>query len=322
MKFAPRALIAFLNVILAMAAKSDDWVSNRPLSRIAFGSCLSPDQPQPIWDSVVAVQPEIFLFLDETMDINSTNLTDQASACAKLVAQPGYQELLKTCWVWATWNRQDSDSSGLYDARVFGPPGKQVQIIRLDTRAFRGPLTRREKPLPGEGPWTTNLNKSAFLLGANQWTWFRRMLRVPAQLRLILSNIQVIAEDHQGEKWMNFPHERKLLFDMISDTEADGVLFISGNRRHAELSMIGEGAPYPLYDLTSSPLNMRREEPIVEINRHGISEACRDNNFGWIMIDWDAPDPMITLEIRDEKGAARIQHKLSLSALQAAGHEL
>ena len=327
MKFVLRAVIAFLNIILATAVRGDDFVSTNPLSRIAFGSCLNQDRPQLIWDAIVAARPQIFLFLSDNICANSTNPADKAAVYAKFAAQPDTRRLLDTCPVWATWNDFDGGTDfprrqhpGVYDARLFGPPGKQVQIIRLDTRTFRGPLKRRAERLPGEGPWEANPDKSVTLLGAEQWTWLRRMLRFPAQFRIIVSIIQVVAEDHHWEKWMNLPHERKLLFDMISDTEADGVLFISGDRRQAELSMIREGVPYPLYDLTSGPLNMRSEESVVEINRHGVSDVYRDNNFGLITLDWIAPDPAITLEIRDEKGETRIQHKITLSALQAAGH--
>ena len=326
MSFGRDAGFVFLNILLITAARGDELVSTNPLSRIAFGSCLNRNQPQPIWNAVAAAQPQIFLLLSDNNGVNSAPLADKTVSYAERLAHEDLGRLFDGCPVWVMGNDDDDDGltagqhSGGYEARLFGPPGKQVQLIWLDTRAFRGPLKRRAERLSGEGPWEANSDKSVALLGADQWTWLRRMLRIPAQLRIIVSSIQVVAEDHHWEKWMNLPHERKLLFDMISDTEADGVLFISGDRRQAELSMIREGAPYPLYDLTSSPLNMRSEEPIVEINSHGISPVCRDNNFGLILTDWSAPDPEITLEIRDEKNATRIQHQIALSALQAIGH--
>ncbi|MDA0348331.1 MAG: hypothetical protein O3C43_17955 [Verrucomicrobia bacterium] len=42
---------------------------------------------------------------------------------------------------------------GIYDAKVFGPKGKRVQIILLDTRYFRGPL-KPKPPVPGRGTLT------------------------------------------------------------------------------------------------------------------------------------------------------------------------
>jgi hypothetical protein len=67
-------------------------------------------------------------------------------------------------------------------------------------------------------------------------------------------------------------------------------------------------------------MNTRDEEPVTEINRHGISNAVRDDNFGLITIDWEAPNPVITLEIRDETGAPRIQHTTTLDTLREQGH--
>jgi hypothetical protein len=262
----------FLIFALVLSGAAAPAQTTDLLSRIAFGSGLDTDKPQPVWAAVETAQPQLFLLLGSIAGTNSVATTN--------------------CQVWSV------QSEG-YAARIFGPPGKQTQIILLDTRTFREPAT------PGA------------LFGAAQWSWFREQLRKPAQLRIVASGLPVVSEDHRGEKWADWPLERKLLMDMISDTEADGILFISGNRRQAELSVISDNVPYPLYDLTSSPMNMKAEEPIVEINRHGISDVVRDNNFGMIMIDWAAPDPAVTLEIQDEKGAPRIHHGIPLSSLEA-----
>jgi alkaline phosphatase D len=241
------------------------------LSRIAFGSGLDTDKPQSVWTSVESSQPELFLLLGNIAGTNSVATTN--------------------CQVWSV-------QSGGYGARIFGPPGKQVQVILLDTYSFR------------------DTSSSGTLLGAEQWAWLRDQLRQPAQFRLIGSGLPVLSEDHQGDKWADWPRDHNLLFDMISDTEADGILFISGGGQKAELTAINDSAPYPLYDLTSSPMNMKADEPVAEINRHGISDVIRDDNFGLITIDWTAPDPAVTLEIRDEEGESRILHKINLSSLQ------
>ena len=48
--------------------------------------------------------------------------------------------------------------------------------------------------------------------------------------RLIASSIQVVAEDHGWEKWMNLPHERERLYRLIRETGAEGMVFLSGDR--------------------------------------------------------------------------------------------
>ena len=267
----------FLILILILNCLAAPGQTTGLFSRIAFGSGLDMDKPQPIWNAVETAQPQWFVLLGDSVGTNSAAATNGR--------------------VWSVQNEG-------YGARIFGPPGKQVQIIRLNTGA------RRE------------LTSPSALLDAEKWTWFREQLRKPAQLRIVASDIPVVSEDHQGGKWMDWPRDHELLFDMINDTEADGILFISGNLYQAELSVLSDNVPYPLYDLTSSPMNMKADEPVVEINRHGISDVVRDNNFGLITIDWSQPDPAVTLEIRDEKGEPRILHRLTLGSLQAESQTL
>ena len=83
------------------------------------------------------------------------------------------------------------------------------------------------------------------MLGEDQWAWLEEQLRTPAEVRLIASSIQVVAEDHGWEKWMNFPHERERLYRLIRETRAEGVVFLSGDRHLAELSMMDGGGGLP-----------------------------------------------------------------------------
>jgi alkaline phosphatase D len=206
---------------------------------------------------------------------------------------------------------------GIYDASIFGPPGKRVQIILLDTRFFRSPLKRSPESERRYGPYSANNDAGATILGDDQWTWLGEQLRKPAELRIIASSIQVVAEDHNWEKWMNFPAERKKLFELIRETGAAGVVFISGDRHLAELSMMDSGVGYPIYDLTSSGLNRggvrwRSYEP----NRHRVGTMNWGDNFGLILVDWRSPDPRISFQIRDGDGDINIQRKILLSTLR------
>ena len=138
---------------------------------------------------------------------------------------------------------------------MFGPDGKRVQMIMLDTRYFRSKLKRKPGPRNPSDPYEGNPDPTTTILGADQWRWLGEQLRVPAELRLLVSSIQVVTEDHGFEKWMNFPHERERLFTLIRETGAEGVIILSGDRHLAELSMMDAQVGYPIYDLTSSGFN-------------------------------------------------------------------
>ena len=158
------------------------------------------------------------------------------------------------------------------------------------------------------------------ILGEAQWRWLGEQLRVPAEVRLLVSSIQVVAEDHGFEKWMNFPHEREKLYTLMRETGAEGVIILSGDRHLAELSMMDAGLGYPIYDLTASAFNQSsRSWRPFETNRHRVATMNWGDNFGLITIDWDQPDPRISLQIRDVDGDITIQQKIRLSTIKRKG---
>jgi alkaline phosphatase D len=187
----------------------------------------------------------------------------------------------------------------------------------LDTRYFRSPLKRKTHANRGEGPYEPNPDPAATILGNDQWRWLEEQLRQPALVRLIASSIQVVAEDHGWEKWMNMPHERERLYRLIRETGAEGVLFVSGDRHLAELSVMDGGAGYPFFDLTSSGLNQGAKSwRPLEVNRHRLATMNWGDNFGVIAIDWNRPDPVITLQIRDVHGDVFLAQSVNLSTLK------
>lgn len=344
-----RQLAAVLGVMMALAATGADSRQAQPVRRIAFGSCAGQNESQPIWARITATRPDMFLFIGDNIYADTVDMSVMRAKYAQLAAQPGFQRLRRACPILATWDDHDyglNDAGaeyskrvesqqifldffrepknsprrrreGVYDARMFGPPGKQIQVILLDTRYFRSPLKERVPRERGVGPYVANTDPGATLLGDAQWKWLEDQLRAPAQIRIVASSIQVVPEDHGWEKWMNFPNERRRLYNLIRDTGAAGVIFISGDRHLAELSMMDGGVGYPMYDLTSSSLNRssKKWRP-YEANRHRVATMNWGDNFGLIEIDWNRADPQIGLQVRDWEGDVTIQRKIYLSTLQ------
>jgi alkaline phosphatase D len=86
---------------------------------------------------------------------------------------------------------------GIYASHRFGPPGHVVQIVTLDTRSFRSPLRRGDSPEAGwidgiPGNYLPSADPAATVLGAEQWRWLESVLRQPADVRVIVSSIQIL----------------------------------------------------------------------------------------------------------------------------------
>lgn len=317
-----------------------------PLERIALGSCLRQYEPAPILRQVQRDRPQLMLWLGDNIYNSTAPLKPWREEYAKLAALPGFSALRRSSM--AVWDDHDAgqndggvdnpelpgarrafldfwkpdwlarpEGPGLYGAKVFGPEGRRVQVIMLDTRSFRSPLKVKAPGDATPGRYDPDTDPSKTMLGEDQWRWLAGELRRPAEVRIIASSIQVIAEDHKWEKWGNLPLEQARLFATIKEAGAAGVVFVSGDRHLGEVSMRDGGVGYPLYDLTASALNAsflnyRPHEP----NRWRVGSLNVGHNYGLITIDWRQEDPLIRLQLKDASGETAVQQKAPLSWLQ------
>jgi alkaline phosphatase D len=326
------SLRCLLLALLLLAGAAD--AKEAPLTRIAFGSCAHQDKPQPIWDAVLAYRPQLFIFTGDNVygDVTSAAMTELRGAYAKAGKVEGIAALRAQVPVLATWDDHDYGQNdgggdfphkekaqrlfldywgigagdprarrpGVYHAEIFGPPGRRIQIILLDTRSFRSPLrpTDQRRAL-GREAYLPDPDPAKTMLGEAQWAWLAAQLRIPAELRLLVSSVQVLAEQHGFERWGNLPLEQQRLFDLIGATGARGVVLVSGDRHIGALYRRPNAAPYPLYEITASGLNMAYAHN-RDIGPLRLGEVYGADNFGTIDIDWRAGE--VTLAIRDLAG--------------------
>jgi alkaline phosphatase D len=149
---------------------------DRPIQRIAFGSCAKQWHAQPIWEAIVAAEPDLWLFLGDAIYADTDGKTAWKVTEGQLVGEwnrladkPEFQKAWEKIPMLATWDNHDYGthaggvefelkeeskeifldffdepvdserrlSQGIYDAKMIGPEGKRVQVILLDTRFFK-----------------------------------------------------------------------------------------------------------------------------------------------------------------------------------------
>lgn len=179
---------------------------------------------------------------------------------------------------------------GTYHARVFGSEGRKLQVIVLDTRFFRSGLTPTDaRGEPGRERYLPSSASDQDMLGDEQWRWLEQQLEVPADLRLIVSSIQVLPTDGHGwEAWSRLPDEQARLFGLIGRTGAGGVVFVSGDRHAAFLYRDEAVLPYPVFELTASSMNVSSGGLTAEMDPAQLGPGYRPENFGVIEVDWQA----------------------------------
>ena len=315
------------------------------LTRIAFGSCNREDMEQPLWTPIRQHDPDLWVWLGDNIYGDTRDMRVLQAKYKRQQANDGYQRLAASTRVIGTWDDHDygendagryytqrdtsqqlfldfmgvpaddprREREGVYAAHTYGPPGRRVKVILLDTRYHRDRLAadpapdRRYQAGPGD------------FLGEAQWAWLENELaNSEAQIHLIGSSIQVIAEQHGWEKWANFPQAQTRLFDTIRQSGAPGVILLSGDRHLAELSRRDDVLGYPLYDLTASGLT-HSYEGADEPNRHRVGPLYGQLNYGLMQIDWDAEPTQIILQVRGRDDQVALADTLSLSDLQPGG---
>ncbi|KAB2851708.1 MAG: alkaline phosphatase family protein [Hyphomicrobiaceae bacterium] len=317
------------------------------IERLAFASCADQKKPQPIWRRLIDTKPDLLLMLGDNVyaDLRDESARELKEAYAALAVHPDFAKVRASIPILATWDDHDygrNDAGGdfpfkavarklfddfwsveserrarpgVYDARIHGPPGRRVQVILLDTRSFRSPWSAKKADATYRGPYGPDPDPSLTMLGPEQWAWLERELKKPADIRFIVSSIQVVAENHGFERWGLFPAERQRLHDLLKTTAVRGVVLLSGDRHVGAIYRKSAALPFSLVEVTSSSIN-RPLPPHYSVEDGGaerLGDAYREENFGLASIDWTrrrltialyglaGPDPVrhIKLEFAD-----------------------
>lgn len=329
---------AFLILSLILPTPAQEAVT-----RLACGSCYKPKNDRGIWKTIAADQPQIFLFMGDNVYADTNDPEEIAEEYEKLNEQPDYAAFSRKIPILPIWDDHDygqndagrefpqkeesarlffdafsfpadhpaRQTPGVYHSRIFGPAGKRLQVIMLDTRYFRSPLVQVKKD--GRKTYLPQTGPDATMLGPAQWDWLASQLKKPADLRLIVSSIQIIATDHRFEKWANLPEERARLFKLLGGPGVGPVLLLSGDRHCAEVARLPAaeiGTPYDLYEMTSSGMT-HAGAPDDPSPTRVDGTFTRKKNYGLIEIAWQDPEPRVLLRIKSTDGKTLSTTKIS-----------
>lgn len=293
---------------------------------ITFGSCNKLDKPQSMWTDVAANNPNLWIWLGDIIYADTTDMKALAAMYKRLKTNPNYKKLRAKAQIVGVYDDHDfgvNDSGksypmkksakkclldfldmpmnnpvrkreGAYQSYTFGQGGQRIRVIVLDTRYFRDDLepdtTKARRYIP---------NMTGDMLGEAQWKWLEKELKTsPANLNILCTSIQVLADQHGHEKWGNFPNCRKRLLSLIASTKPRNLMILSGDRHMAEISKMElQGLSYPLYDFTSSGLTHIRSGT-SEVNKLRVGDMIVKKNFGLLKIRWEGERPVVSMQVR------------------------
>ncbi|MFM1875088.1 MAG: hypothetical protein RL266_825 [Bacteroidota bacterium] len=310
-----KTLVTSLCVIWTLVA-----AGQKPLTKIAFGSCGHQLGEQFIWNNVVAENPDLWIWLGDNIYGDTEDMEVLRRKYNQLGDNFNYQLLKETCPVIATWDdhdygvndggkdypkRQESQKvfleffeepagsprwsrEGVYMSYVYGDGQNTVKVILLDCRYHRD-----ARGTDGD------------VLGDEQWKWLEQEFRnSTAKVVLVGTGYQFVSDQHPFETWGHFPAERTRMLNLIRESGVKGVVFLSGDRHFAELSKLeNELTPYPIYDFTSSGLT-HANNIMIEKNPNRLHRFLK-RNFATIVFNWE--EGSVTLQ------AHRLSGKVAFS---------
>jgi alkaline phosphatase D len=315
----PVVLLVSLSCILACTSNKMQNIADRDkaphvavISTIAFGSCNKHDLPQPLWKPILEENPDLWIWLGDNIygDTHDMNLLEKKYH--RQYNQEDYVSIRQNMEVIGIWDDHDygindggvyfaqkeasqqlmldfldepenSDRrkrKGAYASYTFGEGDQKVKIFLLDARYHRDTLQKES------GSYIPNLEGT--VLGEEQWTWLKNEFENSnAAINIIASGIQFIAEEHNSEKWANFPKERERLMNLISDTKIKSPVFLSGDRHIAEMAKMALPGGGDIYEITSSGMTHTWKEWKPEANKYRtVGDHIAELHYGLLSIDW------------------------------------
>ncbi|MEQ1930781.1 MAG: alkaline phosphatase D family protein [Parvularculaceae bacterium] len=327
---------------------------DKTLLRIVFASCAQQNEDQSIWDKIAAEGPDLVLYMGDNVygDVrsNDKSLPELKAAYMRLADSEPFARVRAAAPVLTTWDDHDmglNDAGGdyplkeqseklfdyvwdvdrddpraarpgVYGSWIVGDKGRRVQIVMLDTRYFRSSLKPTDKLNEhGKERYLPDADPAKTMLGAEQWAWLAEELKKPAELRLLVSSVQVLSEGHGWESWRLMPAERDKLYALINASGAKNLIVLSGDRHSAALYRKAIGQNRTLFEATSSSLNLpaskwraQSGETWVEVDPNRLGDMYFDANYGRIDIDWTGKKAAVS--VRSKDGAAVLEESISL----------
>ena len=155
-------------------------------------------------------------------------------------------------------------------------------------------------------------------LGETQWTWLAEQLKVPADLRLVVSGFQILLPKETGsETWDQFPKARERLVATIRNSQVSRILFVTGDQHYGEACRQRSMLDFDLVELQFAGLN-QIEKP--ELNPYRVSTVCHSkHSCAYIDIQWDEtlhdPPHLLFRVIDAESGITEVIYRVNFDEL-------
>lgn len=201
---------------------------------------------------------------------------------------------------WGNQNSNVTGEGGITNMFVWG----DCAFYMLDNRFHRSP----NKRTTGEREY----------LGDTQIEWLIDNLKhSQAPFKFVAIGGQTINSAAIYENYATYAEERQKLLDLIAAEKIEGVIFLSGDRHHSELSAMPREGAYDLLDFTVSPLTSGTHANKDEGNIYQVKNSLIvERNFALFNVSGTFRDRTLTVTYMNAQGEKLYEHKLHENSLK------
>lgn len=309
------------------------WRENPPNFKMALGSCTYINEPEvdrpgkpyggeyEIFTVIANSSPDMMLWLGDNIYLREVDWYTRTGILHRNTharSTPEMQPLLANTHNYAIWDDHDfgpNDADGSFIHKdktleafqlfwgnpTFGLPHlkgtmsqflfNDIEFFLLDNRYYKSPNRRK--------------TGKRQVLGEEQIEWLIDALSTSyAPFKMVAIGGQVLNTAPVYENYANYPDELNYLLKRLEEERIKGVIFLTGDRHHTELSKMVTESGYTLYDLTVSPLTSGTgSRAIEEPNRRRVEGTCvMQRNYGTIEFSGPRTKRELKITIFDVKG--------------------
>lgn len=322
------------------------WRSDPPVFSFAIGSCFyanetkddRPGKPYggeyKIFNSIQEKTPDFMMWLGDNVYLRTPDFLSNTGIRHRYRharSLPELQPLLGSVHHYALWDDHD-----------YGPNDADRSYVnkRLSEKAFNDYWGNPNTDVTNKGGITSQFmwqdvafflldnryhrapnklkSEDKALLGKDQIDWLIDALRSSrAPFKFVCIGGQTISNAAVYENYATYPEERAFLLQRIEEEKIEGVIFLSGDRHHTEISKMPRVGSYPLHDFTCSPLTSGAHRPKEENNDFLIKDkTLYERNFGIITISGSRTDRQLNLTIYNSEGQSQWDYNISARDLK------
>ena len=320
------------------------WRTNPPTFTMALGSCSYINEPPydrpnnsyggdyQIFTAIHERRPDAMLWLGDNVYLREVDWFSRTGIMARYThtrSTAEMQPLLANTHHYAVWDDHDygpndSDRSFIHKhttleafRRFWGNPTFGLQgdasgittafqwadmdFFLMDNRFFRRPNRRTS----GE----------AVYFGEDQLEWLiDALVNSRAPFKFVATGGQVLNTEAVYENYIRLaPEERAYLLGRIEEENIKGVIFLTGDRHHTELSSYVNSRGNVVYDLTVSPLTSgtgSSRDGENNLARHEGSLVLQ-RNFGLLTVSGAYQERELLIQIIDTEGEEIWQERIA-----------